>query len=90
VIGATLTPYGGSDYYRPNAANEADRQGLNNWIRTSGVFDAVADFDAAIRDPAKPERMRAEDDCGDGLHPSPAGFRVMADAVPMSALRGCP
>ncbi|MBI3715595.1 MAG: SGNH/GDSL hydrolase family protein [Betaproteobacteria bacterium] len=90
VIGATLTPYSGSDYYRPNAANEADRQMLNAWIRGSGVFDAVADFDAAIRDPAKPERMRAEHDCGDGLHPSPAGFRAMSDAVPMSALRGCP
>ncbi len=90
LIGATLTPYGGSDYYHPGPDNEADRQALNAWIRNSGVFDAVADFDAAIRDPAKPERMRAEADCGDGLHPSPAGFRAMADAVPLSALRACP
>jgi lysophospholipase L1-like esterase len=47
----------------------------------------VADFDAAIRDPAKPERMLPERDTGDGLHPSPAGFRAMADAVPLAALR---
>lgn len=89
IIGATITPYIGSDYYRPNADNEADRQALNQWIRTSGVFDAVADFDAAIRDPAQPDRMRAEHDIGDHLHPSPAGFRAMAEAVPLQALRGC-
>ena len=89
VIGATLTPYVGSDYYRPNADNESDRQALNAWIRDAGVFDAVADFDAAIRDPQRPERMRKEHDIGDGLHPSPAGFRAMAEAVPLAALRPC-
>ena len=89
VIGATLTPYVGSDYYRPNADNESDRQVLNKWIRTSGVFDGVADFDAVMRDPARPERMRTTHDTGDGLHPSPTGFRAMADAVPLAALRPC-
>ncbi|QJR15252.1 SGNH/GDSL hydrolase family protein [Usitatibacter palustris] len=90
VIGATITPYVGSDYYRPNADNEADRQALNAWIRNSGTFDAVADFDAAIRDPAQPERMHKDYDKGDGLHQSPAGFRAMAEAIPLAALRpGC-
>ncbi|MFZ6720571.1 SGNH/GDSL hydrolase family protein [Undibacterium sp. Ji49W] len=89
VIGATITPYMGSDYYRPNASNEEDRQAINSWIRTSGVFDAVADFDAAIRDPAQVERMRKEYDTGDFLHPSTAGLRAMAHAVPLPALQKC-
>lgn len=87
LIGATLTPYSGSDYYHPNADNESDRLALNDWIRHGGVFDAVADFDAATRDAARPERMNKSADSGDGLHPSPAGFHAMADAVPLSALR---
>jgi lysophospholipase L1-like esterase len=89
MIGATITPYSGSDYYRPNMENEADRQAINNWIRQSGVFDAVVDFDAALRDPAQPQRLLREFDKGDGLHPSPAGFRAMANAVPLAALRQC-
>ena len=71
-------------------SNELDRQEVNRWIRTSGVFDAIADFDAAIRDPGHPERMRPADDIGDHLHPSPLGFRDMAAAVPLDALRRCP
>jgi lysophospholipase L1-like esterase len=90
VIGGTVTPYGGSDYYQPGPDNEKDRLELNQWIRSSGVFDAIADFDAAIRDPAHPERMRPADDIGDHLHPSPQGFRDMAAAVPLDALRRCP
>jgi lysophospholipase L1-like esterase len=90
VIGGTITPYGGSDYYQPGPLNELDRQEVNRWIRTSGVFDAIADFDAAIRDPGHPERMRPADDIGDHLHPSPLGFRDMAAAVPLDALRRCP
>jgi lysophospholipase L1-like esterase len=86
VIGGTVTPYAGSDYYRPAPANEADRQQLNQWIRTSGVFDAVADFDAALRDPQKPDHLRKDVD-NDGLHPSVAGLRVMAETVPLKALR---
>ena len=86
VIGGTMTPYAGSDYYRPAPANEADRQQLNEWIRKSGVFDAVADFDAALRDPQQPDRLKKEYD-NDGLHPSIAGLRAMADAVPLKALQ---
>jgi lysophospholipase L1-like esterase len=87
VIGGTITPYGGSAYYHPDAANEADRQAVNRWIRTSGAFDAVIDFDAAVRDPQRPDRMRPDLDSGDGLHPSIAGYRAMAEAVPLSVFR---
>ncbi|OYU30793.1 MAG: GDSL family lipase [Comamonadaceae bacterium PBBC2] len=87
VIGATMTAYMGSDYYRPNADNEADRQALNAWIRNSGTFDAVADFDAATRDAAQAHQLSKEADSGDRLHPSPAGFRAMAQAVPLAALQ---
>jgi lysophospholipase L1-like esterase len=86
IIGGTLTPYIGSDYYKPTADNDTVRLRLNEWIRTSGTFDAIADFDAAIRDPADPGRMRKEYSY-DWLHPGPAGFRAMADAVPLDALR---
>lgn len=87
LIGATVTPYVGSDYYHPEPANEADRQELNAWIREAGVFDAVVDFDAALRDPAQPQRLAPQYDSGDHLHPSLAGYRAMADAVPLEMLR---
>ena len=87
VIGCTVTPYVGSDYYHPDAASEADRQALNAWIRTSKAFDAVVDFDKAIRDPAHPERMIPAYDSGDHLHPSAAGYKVMADLIPLELLR---
>jgi lysophospholipase L1-like esterase len=87
VIGCTVTPYVGSDYYHPDAASEADRVALNTWIRTSGAFDLVVDFDKAIRDPANPERMLPAYDSGDHLHPSVAGYKVMADMIPLEALR---
>jgi lysophospholipase L1-like esterase len=84
VIGATIIPYGGSAYYHPDGANEADRQALNAWIRAPGNFDAVIDFDAVLRDPADPRRMLPAMDSGDGLHPSLAGYEAMAEAVPLS------
>lgn len=83
MVGATILPYGGSGYYHPDARNEADRQRINAWIRDSGEFDGVVDFDAALRDPADPSRLSHAFDCGDGLHPSPAGYRRMAEAVPL-------
>jgi lysophospholipase L1-like esterase len=89
VIGATITPYAGSGYYQPGPENEQDRQAYNQWIRSAGVFDGVADFDAALRDPARPDLILKSYDSGDGLHPSPAGFRAMADAVPLDALKTC-
>ena len=80
AIGATITPFSGSDYYRPPAETEASRNAINAWIRTPGNFDAVIDFDAVMRDPGDPTRLRPEVD-NDGLHPSMAGYRVMADAA---------
>ena len=88
LIGATITPFAGSDYYHPGPATEADRQALNRFIRTSGTFDGVVDFDAALRDPAHPERLLPAYDSGDHLHPSPAGYRAMATAVPLALLTG--
>lgn len=87
VIGGTILPYGGSAYYHPGAEGEADRQAINRWIRQPGNFDAVADFDLATRDPARPDHIRADFDSGDGLHPSPAGYRAMAEAIPLSLFR---
>ena len=85
VIGATILPYGGASYF--GAPGEAERQKINAWIRTGHEFDGVIDFDAAIRDPAKPDRMRADLQSGDWLHPNDAGYRVMGDAVDLSLFR---
>jgi lysophospholipase L1-like esterase len=84
VIGATITPYVGSDYYHPGPLSEADRRAVNQWIRGAGHFDAVVDFDAVARDPRQPERLLPAYDCGDHLHPSPAGYKAMGESVPLS------
>jgi lysophospholipase L1-like esterase len=87
LIAGTIMPFGSSAYYHPDAATEADRQAINAWIRAPGHFDALVDFDALTRDPAHPDRLRPDYDSGDGLHPSPAGYQAMADAVPLSLFR---
>jgi lysophospholipase L1-like esterase len=63
---------------------ETKRQAVNAWIRESGAFDAVIDFEAALRDPAHPTRMQPEFDCGDHLHPSDAGYLQMGDCIDLS------
>jgi lysophospholipase L1-like esterase len=84
AIGATITPFGGSAYTKLDPDAEADRQAVNAWIRAAGHFDAVVDFDVAVHDPQQPDRLLAADDCGDHLHPSPAGYRAMAEAIPLA------
>lgn len=85
LIASTVMPYSGSGYYAPQAENEADRQALNTWLREPRRFDALLDFDALMRDPARPAYLRVDVD-NDGLHPSLAGYRVMADAFPIEVL----
>jgi lysophospholipase L1-like esterase len=85
VIGCTLTPYEGANYFREEG--EAIRQEVNAWIRTSGAYDGVVDFDAAVRDPAHPRRIKREFDPGDHLHPNDAGYRAMAEAVDLKVFR---
>jgi lysophospholipase L1-like esterase len=79
IFGATLTPFQGSGCYC--AAGEAEREAINHWIRTSGAFDGVIDFDQAVRDPADPLRLLPAYDSGDHLHPDDGGYQAMADAV---------
>lgn len=85
VIMGTVLPYKGAGYYRP--AGEAVRQAVNAWIREGREADGVIDFDAAIRDPKDPERMRPELQSGDWLHPNDAGYRAMGDAVDLRLFR---
>lgn len=84
AYGATITPYVGSDYYHPSPLSEADRQAVNAWIRMPGHFDSVIDFDAVVRDPQHPDRLLPGFDCGDHLHPSPAGYKAMGEAIPLN------
>lgn len=85
IFGGTLTPFGGSNaQYGGNygtAYGEAQREAVNQWIRTSGAFDGVIDFDKVTRDPADPLQFLPAYDSGDHLHPSDAGYQVMAKAA---------
>jgi lysophospholipase L1-like esterase len=86
VIGGTLTPFE-NETFLPGAWNperEAIRQAVNDWLRKTDAFDAIADFDRALRDPDHPTRMLPRYDCGDHLHPSDLGYRAMGDAVDLS------
>jgi lysophospholipase L1-like esterase len=60
---------------------------VDAWLRTSGAFDGVVDFDRLLRDPDRPGCMLRQDDSGDHLHPSDAGYQAMADAVPLAFFR---
>ena len=85
VYGATITPYEGCFYYTEEG--EADRQAINQWIRSSQAFDAVIDFDAALRDPDDPLHLSASFDSGDHLHLNPAGYQAMAQAVDLKLFK---
>jgi lysophospholipase L1-like esterase len=79
IIGATLTPYRGSLYY--NSHGEAVREAVNRWITTSGAFDGVTDFAAAVADRKDPTALAAEKHPGDHLHPNAAGYAAMAASI---------
>ena len=84
VYGATITPFHGSGYSDAAGYREAARQRVNAWIRTSGRFDAVLDFDAAVRDAADPRALRPDLVFqNDGLHLNPAGYALLAEAIPL-------
>jgi lysophospholipase L1-like esterase len=85
VIGATLTPYEGAAYYSP--AGEAIRSTVNDFIRTSGIYDAVFDFDAVTRDPGNPKHFRTEFNIRDNLHPNDTGYKAMADSIDLAIFK---
>jgi len=85
VYGATITPVKRSFYY--TGYKDAARNAVNNWIRTSGHFDAVIDFDKAIRDPNDEAIMLAANQSGDYLHPSELGYRVMGGIVDLALFK---
>ncbi|WP_051898420.1 SGNH/GDSL hydrolase family protein [Sciscionella sediminilitoris] len=85
VYGTTIAPFEGAEIYTTEGENA--RRAVNEWIRTSGAFDAVLDFDAVWRDPDRPARIRAEFDSGDRLHGNDAGYRALADSVDLSLFR---
>lgn len=93
IVGATLTPFEGALQDTPmrgyhDADKERVRQAVNAWIRDSGAFDAVIDFDAITRDPARPTRFLPAYDSGDHLHPGDAGYRAMGDSIDLRVLLG--
>ncbi|QJE02614.1 SGNH/GDSL hydrolase family protein [Massilia forsythiae] len=81
ALGATMPPFEGYTWY--TTARDGVRRRANDWIRNGGAFDAVADFDAVLRDPRQPTRLLARYDSGDHLHPQDAGYEAMAQAVPL-------
>jgi lysophospholipase L1-like esterase len=85
IIGATMLPDSGNGYY--SASAEAIRQAANNWIRTSGAFDGVVDFDKVMQDPSNPVAMNPAYDSGDHLHPNAAGMRAMANSIDLGLLK---
>jgi lysophospholipase L1-like esterase len=86
VIGGTLAPFQGAMYY--SEAGDQVRQSVNEWIRSSGEFDGVVDFDGALRDPNEPHKLAAAYDSGDHLHPSDAGYVAMSKAFKLSLFSG--
>ncbi len=89
IIGATLTPFKGVilEGYDSDPKNNV-RKEAHNWIRISGTFDGVIDFDKALRGPVGPDLIRNDYNCGDNLHPNDAGYKAMANAVDLILLFG--
>ena len=85
IYGATIAPYEGAMYYSDEG--NSVREAVNKWIRTDGAFDAVLDFDAAFRDPAKPTQMATPLQSGDHLHGSDAGYQAVAKSIDLSLFK---
>ena len=85
IYGATLTPFEGANYW--TSVGEAKRQAFNEWIRTSKAYDAIFDFDAAVRDPSQPTKVLARYDAGDHLHLNAAGYEAVANSIDLMLLR---
>jgi lysophospholipase L1-like esterase len=88
IFGATLTPFEGTPfkgYFSPE--KEVKRKALNEWIRTGKAFDGVIDFDKAVRDPKRPDRMLGAYDGGDHLHPGDAGYQAMGESIDLSLFK---
>ena len=88
MIGRTITPCEGAaipGYY--SDAKESVREAVNKWIRTSGAFDGIFDFDAVVRDPDHPTRMLPKFASKDHLHPNDAGYKAMADSIDLNLFK---
>ena len=88
LIGATITPFKGviiPGYY--SESKEATRQAVNKWIRTSGSFDGMIDFEAVLRDPDHPSKLLPKFASKDHLHPNDAGYQAMADAIDLALFK---
>ena len=84
VYAGTLLPFQGGTLLTFTSESEARRQALNTWLRTSKAYDAVVDFDAALRDPAQPTRVLPKYISEDFIHPNDAGYKVMGDLIDAS------
>jgi lysophospholipase L1-like esterase len=91
VFGATITPFSAPSNFTgqpySNAEREKTRVKVNNWIRKSGTFDTIVDFDFMLRDPKIPSQLAPQYDSGDYLHPNPAGYQHLADTFPVEVFQ---
>jgi lysophospholipase L1-like esterase len=85
IYGATLTPYEGAAYFTQEG--ETKRRALNQWIRTSGMYDGVIDFEAIVRDPSAPTKIQSSFDSGDHLHPNDAGYKAMGESIDLALFK---
>ena len=85
IYGATLTPYEGAEYFTQDG--EEKRKALNQWIRTSGAYDAVIDFERVVRDPSAPMKINPTFDSGDHLHPNDAGYKAMGESIGLALFK---
>jgi lysophospholipase L1-like esterase len=92
IIGSPLTPFENALAGTPNQGyftpdKEAKRLAVNNWIRTSGAFDGIIDFERVVADPAHPASIAAAYDSGDHLHPNDAGYKAMGESIDLKLLQ---